>query len=104
MSFAANLSKARSHLIIVFGLITASALIMTIEAREPKRLSASLPAFRHAPTAAERRAAAWAWSRIPENARTPDLRVAAERLGALQAKPVAVGADEAAAILRSLDQ
>lgn len=114
MSFAANLTRARSHLIIVFGLITASALIMTIEANEPGRVSsrakpsgapvAVTAAVTAAVTPAERRAAAWAWAHLPPSARTPELAAAAARLGAQGDTVAEPGPAEAAAILRALDR
>lgn len=106
MSFAANLTRARSHLIIVFGLITASALIMTIEANEPGRVSsrAKPSTAPVAVTPAEQRAAAWAWAHLPPSARTPELAAAAARLGAQGATVAEPGPAEAAAILRGLDR
>jgi hypothetical protein len=104
MSFAANLSRARSHLIIVFGLISASALIMTIEANQPSRVSSAAAQSDAAPTRAQQRAAAWAWAHLTPAQRSVEMREAAARLGVQDTKASRLGPDEAAAILRALDQ
>ncbi|MBT0668010.1 hypothetical protein HT136_06475 [Novosphingobium profundi] len=101
MSFAANLVKARSHLVIVAGLITASALIASIEANEPGTLA--LRTFGHsALDPATQRAAAYAWAQIPAEQRTPELEQIAARLGAETAPAPALGPKEAEALLRTL--
>lgn len=104
MSFAANLARARSHLIIVFGLISASALIMSIEATTPGRVATSVKGRATAPTSAETRAATWAWANLPPSQRTTEMRSAAARLGVRDARSVRLGSGEAAAILRALDK
>lgn len=104
MSFAANLAKARSHLIIVFGLISASALIMSIEATKPGRVAASAKEESAAPTPEETRAATWAWAHLPPSRRTPEMRRAAARLGVSDARAVRLGSGEAETILLALDK
>lgn len=104
MSFAANLTRARSHLIIVFGLITASALIVSIEKTEPGRVAAPVVLEGSTPVAVRRDAAALAWAQIPIAQRTPQLQEAAQRLGVDTAAPPARPSPaQAAALLRSLD-
>lgn len=104
MSFAANLAKARSHLVIVAGLITASALIASIEANEPGTLT--LRTFGHSALDADtRRAAAYAWARIPPEERTPELQQLAARIGIAADTadaPATLGPREAKALLRTL--
>ncbi len=101
MSFAANLAKARSHLVIVAGLVTASALIASIEANEPGTLA--LRTFGHSALDADtRRAAAYAWAQIPPEERTPELRQLATRIGIEADAAPALGAREAKALLRTL--
>ena len=104
MSFAANLARARSHLIIVFGLISASALIMSIETTKTGRVATSAKGGGTAPTSAETRAATWAWTNLPPSQRTPEMRNAAARLGVRDATSVRLGSAEAAAILLALDK
>lgn len=99
MSFTTNLVRARSHLIIVFGLITASALIMTIETRAPGRLATGMQTKL---TPAERRAAAYAWAHIPPAQRTARLRQLAARLHLKDDPDAAMGPEEAVAVLNAL--
>lgn len=78
MPFASNLVRARSHIVFVLGLLTAAALIVTIEEQDPGRIGRRA-AERISP--AERDAAALAWAQLPPNARTPYLRRIARELG-----------------------
>jgi hypothetical protein len=78
MSFAANLVRARSHIVFVLGLLTAAALIVTVEERDPGRIGRKA-AERISP--AEPEAAALAWAQLPPDARTPHLRRIARELG-----------------------
>jgi hypothetical protein len=103
MPFAANLSRARSHLIIIFGLISASALIMSIDANQPGRVSSAAAPSDGTPTRAQQRAAAWAWAHLTPAQRSPEMRDAAARLGVRDVRATRLGPDEAAAILRALD-
>jgi hypothetical protein len=102
MSFGTNLMRGRSHIIFVLGIVTASAIIASIESQELGK-PVSLTVEKTAPlTAAEREAAAFAWSRLPPDMRTAELKHVASDLGGTILPPRELSPASARSILLAL--
>lgn len=102
MSFRRNLARARSHIILVLGLIAASAIIMSLELSDLPGDDASDYRWRVARplTVPEEEAAAYAWHVIQSDPAAADRhRATAEALGIAQTPPPAQMTSQSAEIV-----